>query len=394
MKVKLLLLFLVCTQMLQAQNPANTEGGATIAKATEFAIPASPAFDLLGVNPSQIAKPSNIREFKVDWSFRSWRLKPNIALQAQPIWEIVYNKADLRAYQRASKFMKMLSTLDISAGTVEDEDFLRRASVAVKLNLYRQADPLRDAKLFESIDTSYRRLQWERMAMINEAHTFYKRNRDEKKRLYYENLRDSLESEYDKTATEQKARIQEIAQKYIKDNWNAAHVDIAYGKVFSYDHPRLDSLGLRGLADAVWLNGSVGIGNKMLITGLVRFTMQNERHNGTLKKDTIRNASGDVIDILKVKTSGNIFSAGASFRYGSPKFNFFAEYVYSVGDTPKAITDVNLNLTQLGFYSMSYGGDWRINRNIMLSYGVRIDYSEQFRFKNIIPVASIACMMR
>lgn len=391
----LVLLFTTVSLFAQETKPQNTEGGtslprgpsgeggSSIAKATEFAIPASPAFDLLGVNPSQIAKPSNIREFKVDWSFRSWRLKPNIALQAQPIWEIFYNKADLRAYQRANPLMKILSTLDISAGTVEDDNQLRRASMAVKLNLYRGADPLRDASIFESIDTSYRRLQLARMELINEANSFYKRARTDSARLSIEHRRDSLEVEYDRVAAEQKVRIQEIAQKYIKDHWNASHLDVAYGKVFTYENPRVDSLRLRGFADAAWVNGSLGIGKKVLITGLVRYTMQQENHNDTIK--TV---------VKAVETTGNILSIGGSVRYGSPKFNFFAEFIYSKGDTPKAITDDNLNVTKLGFYSISYGGDWRISRNVMLSYGVRTDFSQDFKFKNLIPVASIACMMR
>ena len=37
--------------------------------ASEFAIPISPAFDLIGVNNALVARPGNIRDFKVDWSF-------------------------------------------------------------------------------------------------------------------------------------------------------------------------------------------------------------------------------------------------------------------------------------------------------------------------------------
>ena len=64
-------------------------------KTLEFSIPTSAAFDLLGVTPAQVTKPGNIRDFKVDWSFQSWRLKPNIAIQAQPIWELLYNRPSL-----------------------------------------------------------------------------------------------------------------------------------------------------------------------------------------------------------------------------------------------------------------------------------------------------------
>ena len=159
----------VVSQSAIAQNPFQAltsndtnKDGTQIAKATEFTIPSSPAFDLLNVNPAQVTRPSNIRDFKVDWSFRSWRLKPNIALQAQPVWELFYNRADLKKYRNASAFSRLLSTLDISAGTVEDDDQSRRASLSAKLNLYHQKDPLLDKKLFLAIDTNYRKIQVER----------------------------------------------------------------------------------------------------------------------------------------------------------------------------------------------------------------------------------------
>ena len=64
----------------------------------EFAIPPSPVFDLMGVTPSQINRTSDIKDFKVDWSFKSWRLNPNIAIQSQPVWELLYRRKDLKKY--------------------------------------------------------------------------------------------------------------------------------------------------------------------------------------------------------------------------------------------------------------------------------------------------------
>ncbi len=49
----------------------------------EFSIPASPVFDLMGVSPAQVTNLSDIKDFKVDWSFKSWKVSPNLALQAQ-----------------------------------------------------------------------------------------------------------------------------------------------------------------------------------------------------------------------------------------------------------------------------------------------------------------------
>lgn len=371
-KLILLLLDLGLTGAIYAQNDAPT-----LARTSEFTIPVSPAFDLLAVNPSQILRPNNIREFKVDWSFRSWRLKPNLAIQVQPIWEIFYNRADLRAYQRTSSFLKTLSTLDFSAGTIEDDAQSRRVSLAAKINLYRERDPLSDIEVF-GVDTTFNRLQATRMALLVDLQL--KRNRADlsmRDRLHYEQQMDSLQQEYNNLDKLQKDNIQSLVVRYLRSNWNASHVDVAFGRIFSYNNPQLDSLVLRGQAAAFWISASKGIGRKVLLTGLFKYIMQEKRN-----------------ELSTVNVSGNIVSMGMSIRYGGSKFNFFADLLYSQGNAQFVLTDPGLNLTQLSALSISYGGDWRLSRNVMLSYGVRTDYTKQMQFKNIIPVANLACMMR
>lgn len=373
MKKLILLLF---SLGLIVANHAQTDAPA-LARASEFTIPVSPAFDLLAVNPSQILRPNNIREFKVDWSFRSWRLKPNLAIQAQPIWEIFYNRADLRPYQRSSSFLKTLSTLDFSAGTIEDDAQSRRVALAAKINLYRERDPLSDIEVF-TVDTTFNRLQASRMSMLVDLQM--KRNRADinmRDRLRYEQQMDSIQQEYNNLDKLQKDNIQNLALRYLRSNWNASHVDVAFGQIFSYNNPQLDSLVLQGQATAFWVSASKGIGRKVLLTGLFKYIMQ-ERRN----------------DPLAINASGNIVSMGMGVRYGGSKFNFFADLLYSQGNAQFVLNDPGLNLTQLSALSISYGGDWRLSRNVMLSYGVRTDYTKQMQFKNIIPVANLACMMR
>lgn len=371
-KLILLLLGLGLTGAIYAQTDAPT-----LARTSEFTIPVSPAFDLLAVNPSQILRPNNIREFKVDWSFRSWRLKPNLAIQAQPIWEIFYNRADLRAYQRTSSFLKTLSTLDFSAGTIEDDAQSRRVSLAAKINLYRERDPLSDIEVF-GVDTTFNRLQATRMALLVDLQL--KRNRSDlsmRDRLHYEQQMDSIQQEYNNLDKLQKDNIQSLVVRYLRSNWNASHVDVAFGRIFSYNNPQLDSLVLRGQATAFWISASKGIGRKVLLTGLFKYIMQEKRN-----------------ELSTVNVSGNIVSMGMGIRYGDSKFNFFADLLYSQGNAQFVLNDPALNLTQLSALSISYGGDWRLSRNVMLSYGVRTDYTKQMQFKNIIPVANLACMMR
>src|SRR5258705_2298846 len=121
----------------------------------ELTIPPSPVFDLMGVTSSQINRTSDIKDFKVDWSFKSWKLNPNLAIQSQPVWEIFYNRKDLSKYQHASGFGRMLASLDLSMGTVQNEDNDRRIGAALKMSLIKKSDPLLAKELYAGIAEKY-----------------------------------------------------------------------------------------------------------------------------------------------------------------------------------------------------------------------------------------------
>jgi hypothetical protein len=335
-------------------------------KPLEFSIPTSAAFDLLGVTPAQVIKPGNIRDFKVDWSFQSWRLKPNIAIQAQPIWEIFYNRPNLLKYQSASKLAKMLSTIDISAGTVEDDDLNRRLAGAVKVTLFRSHDPLDEPALYRGPTEEFYEQQSQLKGLVTQLEDSLKRlpatnEYLETKMLVLKEL-DLLQTKIQTLEKLQKDRITQLTTLYLKEHWNASFVDVAVGKSYLYDNLKLDSLNLVQDGLSAWINGCVGIGRKWLVTGMVRYTS----FSGV--KATIKQE----------------YFLGASLRYGSPKFNFFAEVLTRDPHNPFSFKSVTL----------AYGGDWRFSRNVMLSYGVRTLYGQNFSFKSLVPVASIACMMR
>ncbi|MDP4256316.1 MAG: hypothetical protein Q8938_20105, partial [Bacteroidota bacterium] len=44
--------------------------------------------------------------------------------------------------------------------------------------------------------------------------------------------------------------------------------------------------------------------------------------------------------------------------------------------------------------TLSFGGDWRISRNVILNYGMRCLFDAKWKFQTFTPVASISCMMR
>lgn len=351
--------------VLEPSQPVNN----TAEKPLEFSIPVSAAFDLLGVNPSSVMKPGNIRDIKVDWSFRSYRLRPNIAIQAQPIWEIFYNRPHLTKYQRAHKLSKMLSTLDVSFGTVEDENQNRRLAMAAKVTLFRGKDPLDQPELYNSVTEDFfqQRIELEKnVKVLQDSLPHVPKDPDMlTTRLQLQEQITSIQQQLISMDKAQRQRIQELAALFVKDNWNASFLDVAVGKAYTFQNPILDSLRLSANGWSVWANGSIGIGKRLLVTGLARYS--------EFSTDTIADARLSKQYLL-----------GLNLRYGSPRFNFFVE----------ALNQNNNSAIRFDAFTIAYGGDWRFSRNVMISYAVRTVYNRNFSFQNLIPIASISCMMR
>jgi hypothetical protein len=342
-------------------------------KPLEFAIPVSAAFDLLGVNPASVMRPGNIRDFKVDWSFQSYRLQPNLAIQAQPVWELFYNRPNLRRYQRAPKLLKLLSTLDLSAGTIEqqvaDQVFDRRLALAGKLTLLRSHDPLDQPELVREATTEYQeqaKRLLERERQLQDSLTCYPLSAATVvKRQQFLTELNQTSQELSDLSRQQKERLTQLAALFVKAHWNASFLDMAIGKAYTFDNPRLDSLKLTDDSWSVWVNGSLGLGRRWLVSALGRYT---ELQRPEARKNAVTQQ----------------YLIGLNLRYGGPKFNFFVEALNRSSKSPLTLD----NLT------IAYGGDWRFSRNVMLSYGVRTIYDQAFRFRNLVPVVSISCMMR
>ena len=45
-------------------------------------------------------------------------------------------------------------------------------------------------------------------------------------------------------------------------------------------------------------------------------------------------------------------------------------------------------------YIAAFGGEWRVSSSVMLSYGIRCLIDNNFKFRNVLPLASISCLMR
>lgn len=353
--------------------------GFNVGRTAEMNISVSPAFDLMGLTPSKVIKPTTSHEMRVDWLFRSYHVKPNLDVQVQPVWEIFFNRTSLRKYQQASYLMRSLASLDFSLGTVEDDNQVRRVAMALKINLFQQNDPLLNKRLYYEFGKDYYLEQGERVERINQLNQLLrmsKRTKTEKSDLYFE--RDSLEMEYEEAIAEQKDKIRRTAEKFGKRHWNAAQIDLCAGKIFTYDQPRFDSLNLQGEAQSVWVNACLGIGRRWLVSGLARYSF------------VWREPELEEISMGR----GEIWTGGTSLRFGSPRFVAFVEGVVSGGSSMKTIADGGLNHIGVSKITVSYGGDWRINPNAMFSFGLHTNFSEGMKFENVMPVVGVSCMMR
>ena len=408
-KTYLILIFLLCTVNMYttAQSYKETKDAEKLLP-KEFAIPASPLFDLLGAAPNQVARSSNLKDFKVDWSFKNWRVNPNIAVQGQPIWEMFYNKKSIEKYQSASNFQRMLASLDLSVGSITNDISDRRLGGAVKMNLFTKKDPLRVKGAYDEIQKTFDeelvQLKKNEAELLKNLDTLTKPSDLQKAR---EALRenDALRASF---YSRKNDAIQEKAKQFVADNWNASYIDVAYGKIYSY---ATDSAGSfrklrinRNTANGAWVNFGKGIGKRGLVSGLIRSSFYEEEVTFNLKNDITGEETPDT-----TIAANNLYTIGLNFRYGGPVFNFFAEVIYegktlktpidAVNEVFKAPSGNSIVTSTVMWdvvhpYTVNFGGDWRIGRNVVLNYGMRLVMDKNYKAVSFTPIANISCMMR
>jgi hypothetical protein len=409
--MKTLVIFFIATLIfikVNGQNVFSEQNDLQRLSPSEFGIPAAPVFDLMGVTPSQVVKSSEIKDFKVDWSFKSWSLNPNISFEAQPIWEFLYNKKPIKKYQTASPFMRMMSTFNFSVGTVRDELGNRRIGYAAKLGLYKEKDPLLAKDIYDDIEAD---IQAERILLENqlkEAKNYLDTlSNILEKPLARANITD-LEQSLLLLNTKRSQEIETRAKVLVAENWNTSWVDIGAGKVNTYLSDikgNLDDLVLnRNTAQGLWINAGRGLGKNFLVSGLLRGHLYDEEVDFVLQND-------QTLELLDTTTvaANIIMTYGLNVRYGGSMFTFFAEGIYERRGLKTAfeaveksysppqsftILEESVSWTKLEPLIVNFGGDWRIRRSIILTYSMRLAFDKELKLSNFIPVVGISCLMR
>ena len=376
-----LIILLFFNGWLGAQTAYNEEAKQEL---QEMSIPSAPAFALLGVNPEMVTRPSDVKAFKVDWRIKNYKVAPDLALEAQPLWQLYYKHKGPKALLNMSPLEAVLSTTSFSLATAKIDN-VNHLAWAVKMNLYKEKDPLRanllltekQKKLNEklhSIDLkidSLSKLQLE-VDLVDPAAVQFE-------------IQELIYSKKILTVSTMEKLLEE-SNELINAHWNMDMIDAGFGRVYTYNNNAIDSINLRKAGYGVWVSGAKGIGKRSLLNS-----------------------------ILKVNHVGinNDLYVGLAYRYGSSKFNFFTELIMSrKGNNPEngileddQFADLKSDDLGLGWYgfqsgemqtkwTLTYGGDFRISRNILLNFALRTNLNNKLKFQSFIPIANIVCLMK
>ncbi|MFZ1704868.1 MAG: hypothetical protein WAT79_11020 [Saprospiraceae bacterium] len=385
MKISVILIVsMVFTHLIYAQDDQYG-----LMKNVEMSIPSSPAFALLGVNPEIVLRPGDLRSFKVDWRIKNYNLAPDLAIEGQPIWHFYFKKKSWLEYMALSKMARKLSTLSVSGATAKI-DGINHASYAIKVNLYKKNDPLTNKILSRKIDSEVEIQEKILSRKVDSLISLRYNTTDPKVK---EDIEVQLEAIHlQKVGISQEAIMiyQNMVEQFMAENWNQTMLDFAFGSVYTYDNASLDSLKIQKAGFGLWINGCLKSGKHGLMTGMVRYS-------------NIQNKSNMLY--------------GLGYRYGNVKYNFFIEvafeklnnYFDAQGDQPfnddeifaaKYIEDVGNGWLDfkpneaLNQWTIAYGGDFKLSRNILLNFSLRTQFKKDFSLTRLLPVANIICLMK
>lgn len=351
-------------------------------------IPSAPAFSMLGVNPETVMRPSNIKSFKVDWRIKNYVLAPDLALEAQPLWHIYYKYRPAEDILDSPWFVKKITTLNTSVATAKI-DGINHAAYALKLNIYEHKEKNLDAEEINRIKLKYKEETKKLKSDLDTLIQLRLGTTDPEEKYRYEMLIDQINENIKDISGRTKKEIMnilEVASSYI---WNKTMLDAAFGQVFTYDNAIADSLTIRQAGWSLWVNGSLRLGQSSLLSGLIRYN--------------------------RVFQKGNML-LGISYRLGTHKYNFFGEAAmerrsnFFDGTNPLPFTvteymapkhsedlgnawlDFNNSISR-NIYVLAVGGDFKLNKSILLNFALRMVLNDQVQVNRFLPVANVVCLM-
>jgi len=309
---------------------------------------------------------------------------------------LFFDRAGAAKYRSATPLARAFSTLSVSLGTnsANDKNWL---AWGAKINLYRQHDPLNDDEFLKALDA----------ATLDSKDTFLLAIKDlEKEQIMldrrskdYDRQMDALDDSIAniqftirERERQQSQRLAEAREKYIQEHWNASFLDVAFGRLQTYtqtDKPFSQvvsdpvtgrdttlsfsnkSLELQSQGYGVWVSGGIGLGHDMQLSGMARYGKRPSDLTGELT---------------------TLASMGFNLRYGTRRYNFFVEGF--LDHATDALTNFGEAAITRKVYMMTFGGDWRFSRNVMLSFGIRQTRDFETGTYFLQPLINVNCLMR
>lgn len=406
MKNTIVFAFVLSASALFAQEAPELKSGLSpqskVAKATEFSIPSSPAFNMLNENtPARIERYASLHDFKVDWSLtngqQGYTLSPGLAIEAQPVWMLFFDRAGTAKYRDASPLARTLSTLSLSVGTSASTE-KNWLAWAVKLNLYRENDPLTDEEFLRSLEETDGKAKDSLLLKIRsieiQQSRLNRRNKNfgEQSQAFSDSIAE-LKFALQELERQQSQKLADARDNYVQKHWNSSYLDLAFGRLLTYKQgvsaitKTFEDPTMPGQMDTVtfenstleiskkgyglWISGGIGIGNHAMISGMARYGEKPSQLTGNI---------------------GEVFSVGANLRYGSRRHNFFIEGFYDRQVSPlQESPDTEM---EQQFFMLTIGGDWRISRNVMLAFGIRQTKDFDNGTYLLQPLVNVNCLMR
>lgn len=349
------ILLLVFATSVFAQTSQTNQTEFNNLESNNFTMPSSPAFDLLGVSPSEIHKPGLPRDFQISWLLRGGGLDPNLAIEVEPGWLFLNRKKSFSEYRKSGWLFQTASTLNFSIGTAKIDN-QQSLAYGLKLNLYNANNPLLDKELIDTIARIYKFTPAEEEQNVIKVSINLYDDPVIIDSLY--KIIDSLAVVIESDSIKNVEKAQDALTQWERENWNATMIDLGFGQIFDYELPTIfevidtletPELVFKNKAYALWLSGIFGIGNNGMINAMAKYI--NDGENSGIK-------------------------AGLSTRYGNEKINIYAEYAY--------------NSMQLTKNTIAYGLDYKLDNGFIMQASLRTMFDNVFELKQLIPTINLA----
>lgn len=268
-----------------------------VPKSLEFSPNSSSIFGVMGLSPSQVNTFGSAKDFHVDWVLANGTVSPNIAIEMNPIWFLAFRGVSYMKYTNMNYFVRhILGEAKLSVGNALADGTKGKVGLALKFNLYQQADPLNDRVLASNLEPKNleeRRKLVDQITML-QLMKIYKTNSGG---LNVDSSIAVLKAKLEDIEIAETLRIKGILTNYATRNWNKAYVDVGYGFYMDYlldGTNNYASFVATSTNSVIWIAAGFGIGKFAQVSFLDRYNINttNMLAGINIKLGTLANKNG------------------------------------------------------------------------------------------------------